>query len=162
MQRVGCSGISISFTTPTSLSSITDFTIYFVLLSLSLVLLASHTQQVAVRKIKDYCTKIDWLTTLLYLPDPETVLVVNGNQLLSKWKQTDDITLFTNVGVDLLTSLEGLDHAAIRSKHYLSLNCQTLQWLRLLGAWIWTQNMAWQEVNGCNGCWSYNYLYCVR
>ena len=52
--------------------------------------------------------------------------------MLSKWKQVDDTPLVSSVAVDLLTSLESLDHIAIRCKDNLSLDCQTLQRLRLM------------------------------
>ena len=51
--------------------------------------------------------------------------------MLTKWKQIDDTTIVSTVDIDLLTSLEGLNHAAIGCKDDLSLKSQTLQWLRL-------------------------------
>ena len=62
-------------------------------------------------------------TTLLYLPDFEAVLVVDGYKVLSKWNQVGDTPLMADVGIDLSTSLEGLDHVAVRRKHDLSLDC---------------------------------------
>ena len=53
-------------------------------------------------------------------------LVVNGYKMLSKWNQVGDTPLMTEVGIDLSTSLEGLDHVAVGCKHNFPLDCYTL------------------------------------
>ena len=58
--------------------------------------------------------------------DLEAVLVVDGYKVLSKWNQVGDTPLMAKVGIDLLTSLEGLDHVAIGCKHNFPLDCYTL------------------------------------
>ena len=63
------------------------------------------------------------LTTLFYLPDLEAVLVIDGHKMLSKRNQVGDTPPVAEVGVDLSTSLEGLDHVAVGCKHNLSLDC---------------------------------------
>ena len=52
-------------------------------------------------------------TTLFYLPNIETVLVVYGYKVLSKRNEAGDTPLVTEVGIDLSTSLECFDHIPI-------------------------------------------------
>ena len=58
-------------------------------------------------------TDMHHLTILFYVPYLEAVLVVNRDQVLSKWKQTDDTPLVAGIGSDFFASCEGVDHTAI-------------------------------------------------
>ena len=65
------------------------------------------------------------------MPYLQTVLVVDGDQVLSKWQQNLNLSLVTEVHIHLFAPLEGLHDCPTSSKHQLALQCQALQWVGL-------------------------------
>ena len=59
------------------------------------------------------------------------ILVVNGDQVLSKWNKSVNHALVPMILLDLLTSAESLDGVLVGSKDQLSLNGQALK-----GVWL--------------------------
>lgn len=65
------------------------------------------------------------------MPYLEAVFVVNGHKVLSKWKQSVDLSFVTQVDTPLLTSLEGLDDILVGCIHPPPIHCQALEGVRL-------------------------------
>lgn len=70
-------------------------------------------------------------TSVSHVPRLQTVLVVNGDQVLSKWQQNLHLSLMAEVCIHLLAPLEGLHDCPISSKQQLALQSQALQWVGL-------------------------------
>lgn len=70
----------------------------------------------------EYYEIILCFTALFDLPNLEAVLVVNRYKVLSKWNQIGHTPFMAVIGIDLSTSLKGLDHVAVGCKHDFSLD----------------------------------------